>query len=83
MIGPAMGYNYDLKQLDLWDDQAQEWINPSFNGGTVTGATTFVGSVNISGNLVTNSSVIMNNVPVTVSFPGVVWNNGQILFLSP
>lgn len=73
MIGPAVGFNYDLQTLDMWDDRTGTWVNPSFNGGNVTGAVNFVGSV------------VMNSLPVSCSgqASGTLWSNGHIVQVCP
>lgn len=96
LVGPSMGYNYTLKQLDLWDDEAQEWVNPSFQGGLVAGSVTFgdrvsfqqpVGFSNTVGflnqvNL--GANVIVQGIPTSCPRTGnQLWNNGQTMSISP
>lgn len=72
MIGPAIGFNYDLQTLDMWDDKAGVWVNPSFNGGTVTGFTTFAGGVTLA-----NPINLVGLPGSTTGLPeGRMWNNG-------
>lgn len=78
MVGPCIGFNYDLQTLDMWDDQAGVWVNPSFNGGTVTGNTTFVGATYFAGQVV----VTFPNTCAAVA-PGTLWNNGQTVGICP
>lgn len=73
MIGPSIGYNYDSHQLEIWDDRAQTWVNPSFNGGTVTNPVIFSGGI------------ILNPLPPSCSgqATGTLWNNGRIVGICP
>lgn len=78
MVGPCIGFNYDLQTLDMWDDQAGVWVNPAFNGGTVTNPAYFVGGITVTG-------------PIVFDFPtscsgqvsGQLWNNGQTVSICP
>lgn len=51
LAGPAIGYNYTLRQLDMWDNEIQQWVNPSFQGGTVAGVTQFLSPVNFGSSI--------------------------------
>lgn len=79
MIGPAIGYNYDLRQLDMWDDRLGEWVNGSFGGGTVAGDTSFAGRVDFG------DGVFFNNLSrqCVRANKGQVWNNGNNLSITP
>ena len=79
MVGPAMGYNYDTQALDMWDDRAQQWVNPTFGGGTTTVPTHFGGPVMFTG------PVLMPNLPVTCTMQhsSTLWNNGQTVSIAP
>ena len=92
MVGPAIGFNYDLQQLDMWDDRLQTWVNPSFQGGIVGGVTTFANSVAFEGPVVGFTSqvtmydgVIMPGLPATCTGQqsGKLWNNGQTVSICP
>jgi len=73
MSGPAIGYNYDLRQLDMWDDRLQQWVNPNFQGGTVGGDVIFEGSVTMP-NIVDNCWGMPR---------GTLWNNGWTVSICP
>lgn len=92
LAGPAIGFNYDLQQLDMWDNQLQIWVNPSFQGGTVAGDTVFVGSVGFAGPTVDINGVL--SLGSTIVAPnlgsgclgvasGTFWNNGNTVSVCP
>jgi hypothetical protein len=92
MVGPAIGYNYDLKQLDMWDDHLQTWVNPSFQGGTIAGETVFTGLVGFTGPSVSiESALFMGPVVIDNDLPtspvglqaGQFWSNGQVVSIIP
>lgn len=91
LAGPAIGYNYTLRQLDMWDNQLQQWVNPSFQGGTVAGATTFVSGVTfdaaitVAGRATFSNGVVAANLPTscTGQVHGQFWNNGQTVSICP
>jgi hypothetical protein len=92
MVGPAIGYNYDLKQLDMWDDHLQTWVNPSFQGGVVAGTTEFTGLVIFSGppvgfdtDVVFEGGMIATNLSSTPAGQqaGQFWSNGQVVSVIP
>jgi hypothetical protein len=89
MVGPAIGYNYDLCQLDMWDDRLQTWVNPSFQGGTVAGATVFAGpvlfenAVDLDGPTVLSGPIFTDNLPTGRQSKDQVWKNGTMLGVSP
>jgi hypothetical protein len=79
MVGPSLGYNYDLQQLDMWDDKLGQWVNPAFTGGTVSGNVTFAGSVNFQGPVYARR--LPRNCPRRTD-RGRLWNNGQTVGVS-
>lgn len=91
MVGPALGYNYDLRQLDMWDDHTNSWVNPAFSGGTVSGATTFAAGVTFSstaqvaGTLTANGDIVAPNLPTSCSgkVTGTLNKNGNVVGVCP
>lgn len=92
LVGPAIGYNYTLRQIDMWDDQLQQWVNPAFQGGLVGGDTEFAGNVLITGTLtsgaggiVAESSISAPNLAASClgQGSGTFWNNGQTVSICP
>lgn len=85
LVGPAVGYNYDLRQLDLWDDSIGEWVNPSFSGGVVSGDTIFAGKVAVVGDVKLEGNV---SIPHLHHLPhhkstGDLYRNGPIVSIIP
>jgi hypothetical protein len=78
MVGPCIGFNYDLNTLDMWNDQTQSWVNPAFNGGNVDYATSMLGGLSVQGPFIAN-------LPTTCSgqASGTLWNNGNTVSICP
>lgn len=73
MMGPAIGYNYDLRQIDMWDDRLGQWVNPAFQGGTVPGNVVFTGEVRMP-----------HLAPDCFGRErGTLWNNGLVVSICP
>ena len=91
MIGPAIGYNYDLRAIDMWDDRLGQWINPAFGGGTIGAPTRFAGPVAFDGPILAN---LPNGCFSDCDCGGrcrgcdrasrnQLWNNGQTVSICP
>lgn len=91
LAGPAIGFNYDLQQLDMWDNQLGIWVNPSFQGGVVAGATTFVSGVNFDSAIAVAGVVSLGSTVIAPNLgsgclgvaSGTFWNNGQTVSICP
>lgn len=91
MVGPAIGYNYDLRQLDMWDDHLGQWVNPSFQGGLVGGATTFASPVTFDSSILVDGPITAADGIIAAGLPtsclgqnhGQFWNNGQTVSICP
>jgi hypothetical protein len=95
LVGVAMGYNYDLKQLDLWDDVHQTWVNPAFQGGLVAGDVVFAGTASFQhavgfsgetgfiGRVNLGANVYVAGLPNQCGTSGRLYNNGGSMGVSP
>lgn len=97
LAGPAIGYNYTLRQLDMWDDSIQQWVNPSFQGGIVAGNTQFLADVafsstigvsgvaSLDGTIYAGAGIVAPNIPASnVGQPvGAFLNNGWTVAINP
>lgn len=90
LAGPVIGYNYTLQQLDLWDNEAGEWINANFPGGFVPNAANFNSPVqmnagfnsNAGGNITGNFVMHLAKSPVGLP-SGTLWSNGNTVNIVP
>lgn len=96
LSNPVMGYNYTLQQLEIWDNEAGEWVNPGFVGGTVPGESTFTSNIHLLGHTQMNAGANINggvaiqgNIKVWLPKSpvglksGDLWNNGNTVSVVP
>lgn len=79
MVGPCIGFNYTLNQLDMWNDQTQSWVNPAWTGGAVNNPAAFYGAVSFYGPVI--APVLQDTC--TAQQVGTLWNNGNTVSVCP